>query len=238
MIDHATFTSPPGPLRPLLGAAMLLASACGGPAQPPADAGATTAASVAEAMDAAPEPAPTPTAAGTAAARQSTDRVARGLQQISDGLSRLDQAAADPVDFETLMTILPEIDGWERSHHRGEERNAPVEYSTAQARYQRGDQHVNVELVDTALSQLLIAPYAMFLAAGFEERTSEGYRRAVTVQGSPAFEDWRDTSGRGEVIVVVNGRFVLKATGTNVPDIAPVRQLLGRLDVAALSELR
>jgi hypothetical protein len=208
---------------------MLLASACGGPAQPPADAGATAAASVAEPVDVAPEPAP---------ARQSTDGVTRGLQQISDGLSRLDQAAADPVDFETLMTILPEIDGWERSHHRGEERNAPVEYSTAQARYQRGDQHVNVELVDTALSQLLIAPYAMFLAAGFEERTSEGYRRAVTVQGSPAFEDWRDTSGRGEVIVVVNGRFVLKATGTNVPDIAPVRQLLGRLDVAALSELR
>ena len=74
----------------------------------------------------------------------------------------------DPVPFEQLMAVLVEIDGWSRTDHRGHEVSQPVRQSAAEARYAREDVRVHVTVVDTARSPILLAPYAMFLASGFE----------------------------------------------------------------------
>jgi len=145
---------------------------------------------------------------------------------------------ADPVPFEQLMAVLVEVDGWTRTDHRGREVSQPVRQSAAEARYEREGVLVHVTAVDTARSRILLAPYAMFLASGFEERSSDGLKRAFTFDGSPAFENWHNASGTVDVVVRINDRFIVRGSATGVSSRDPVTRLLRGLDVTPLRGLR
>ena len=50
--------------------------------------------------------------------------------------------------------------------------------------------------MDSAFSQMLIAPWAMFLTAGYEKQTCDGYEKSVNVGGNPGFEKWNSRDKR------------------------------------------
>lgn len=215
-------------------ALVLLATACGGGGTdaPPAEVPQEPPPAVA-----APPPGPAKPAEPAAADPEPVrGAAAHGLEQVA--LGRPASRTVDPVAFERLMTALADVPGWVRADLQGEEHSTPVPYSVARARYTQERGQVTVEVIDTGLSQLLLTPYAMFLAPGFEERTASGVTRAFRFNGSPAFEDWNGESGRGEMVVVVRERFLVKAAGAPLPDLEPVRQVLGGLDLALLANLR
>ena len=139
-----------------------------------------------------------------------------------------------PLDFEVLKAVLPDVAGWTRSSVRGragvDGRGdvAPRRGITATAA------EVELEIVDTAFSQLLLAPISMFLTSGYDERSDEGFKRATKVAGQPAFEEWNQRSARGEVTAVVAGRFILHARGHDVKSIDPVRAVVEAVDLKAL----
>jgi hypothetical protein len=184
------------------------------------------------------------TPAPATVAPEPTSRADEAAQELRSGLRILAQGLqdavtdVDPVAYERLMEVLPEAPGWTRSDHRGERAALPVPYASAYALYERDGQRISAEITDTALSQLLLSPFAMFLGAGFEERTADGFTRATTVAGAPAFEDWNAPDRRGEVVVVVGDRFLVKLTGTNVSDVETVTSLASRLRLTRLAELR
>jgi hypothetical protein len=142
------------------------------------------------------------------------------------------------VDFEQLKTFLPAIPGWTQSDTRAEQLTMPAACTRAETRYARDDGHVELEIVDTATSQLLLAPLAMFVTTGFSERTGTGFRRAVRVGGQPGSEDWNASTARGEVTAIVGGRFIVRATSHRVGDIDPVRRIVETVDLAKLATLR
>ena len=103
-------------------------------------------------------------------AQQSSQQLAQGIQQMAQGFQQMAQnggAAAKPVDFEQLKALAPDVDGWTRSNVKGEELSAPVAYSRAEAQYEKGDGHIELEITDSAMSQMLLAPMSMFLASGY-----------------------------------------------------------------------
>ena len=177
-------------------------------------------------------------AQGAAAAQQGAEKMAQGLQQMTQGLQQATANAGKPVAFEQLTGVIGDVNGWTRNEPTGEQMNMPVAFSRAEARYQKDQSRVTVEIQDTALSQLLLAPLSMFMVQGFEERSSNGYRRYVEFQGQPAFEEWSKNSNRGELTVIVNKRFVLKGTGTRVENIDAVKQVLGGVDMTKLASLK
>ena len=130
-------------------------------------------------------------------------QMAAGLQQMAQGFQQMAQGATKPVDFEQLKSALPEVGGWTRSNARGEQVNMPVAISRAEARYQKDNSRVELEIVDTALSQLLLAPMSMFLGSGYSERSDEGFKRAAKIGGQPGLEEWNAEIKRGEVTAVV-----------------------------------
>ena len=136
-------------------------------------------------------------------AQGSSAQMAAGLQQMAQGFQQMAQGAAKPVDFEQLKSALPEVSGWTRSNARGEQVNMPVAISRAEARYTKDNSRVELEIVDTALSQLLLAPMSMFLGSGYSERSDDGFKRAAKVGGQPGFEEWNTDDKRGEVTAVV-----------------------------------
>ena len=70
-----------------------------------------------------------------------------------------------------------------------------------------------MKIVDSAFNQILIAPWAMFLSAGYEKETDDGYEKSTTVAGQPGFEKWNTPRKEGELNLVVAKRFLVSVEG-------------------------
>ena len=171
-------------------------------------------------------------------AQGSSAEMAAGLQKMAQGFQQMAQGTAKPVDFEHLKNALPEIGGWTRTNPRGEQVNMPVSISRAEARYTKDKSRVELEIVDTALSQLLLAPVSMFLGSGYSERSDDGFKRSAKVAGQPGFEEWNSENKRGEVTAVVGNRFIVKGTGHQVENIETVRGVVEAVDLGKLAALK
>jgi hypothetical protein len=171
-------------------------------------------------------------------AQASSEQMAKGLAQMAQGFQQMAQGSAKPVDFEQLKAVLPEVNGWTMGDARGEQMNMPVAISRAEAQYRRDTSRVELEIVDSALSQLLLAPMSMFLSSGYSERSDDGFKRATKIGGHPGMEDWNTRTRRGEVTAVVANRFIVKATGHSVESLDQVRSVLDAVDFAKLATLK
>lgn len=140
-----------------------------------------------------------------------------------------------PVTFESLTELLPEVEGWTKSQPEGEQFSA---YSRAEAVYRRDDSRIELEITDSALSQTVLAPTSVFLVPGYSERSDAGFKRAIKLAGQPAVEHWTAGSKRAEVMVVVGGRYVVRASGDDVPSPDPVRTVVETVNLPRLAALR
>ncbi len=170
-------------------------------------------------------------APASSTAPQATPGAAQGLSQVA-------QSQAKPVDFELLKGLLPEMSGWTRTRPRGEQMTMPFAISNAKAHYTMGASTMDIEITDSALNQMIFAPFAMFMASGYEERSDDGYKKAGTIAGSPGFESWEKDANRGEVTVIVANRFVVQATGRRVANINPVKKAVETIDLVKLATLK
>lgn len=175
---------------------------------------------------------------------QGAQEAARGLEGMANALSAMAGGAAgaekpvEPVSFRELIALLPEVDGWQRDSPAGERMTAPFPFSTAEATYTRGTVQVEVTMTDSGFNQLLLAPYAMFLASGYERETTDGYERSTPVGGQPGWEKW-STSGRsGELNALVGKRYLVQIQGRNLDDPKVLREFADRLDLARLAALK
>ena len=145
---------------------------------------------------------------------------------------------ATAVGFEQLVPVLPEVEGWTRSTPRGEQVSAGVPMSRASARYEQGEAIVDVEVLDSAFHELVLAPISAYLTAGFAERMTHGYRKAAAINGQPGFEEWNGTTRRAQVTVVVADRFIVTATGRNVENADAPRAIVQKLGLTSLARLK
>ena len=145
---------------------------------------------------------------------------------------------ADAVGFEQLVALLPEVDGWTRSTPRGEQVSTGVPMSRASARYEQAEAIVDVEVLDSAFHELVLAPIASYLTAGFSERMTHGYRKSAPVSGQPGFEEWNSDRRRAQVTVVVSDRFIVSATGRNVENTDSTRAIVQKIPMTGLAGLK
>jgi hypothetical protein len=207
--------------------------------QQAASAAQQTAATAGQAAAGAQQGAPGVPPAGGAAPSSAQQQFAQGMQQVAQGLQQMQAAQGDVVNHEQLKALLPETLGaWTRRTSRSHQVAVPFKVSNAEAQYQNGGSTMDVKIMDAALNQLILAPMSMFLVAGYEEKTDDGYRKYSPVAGSPAYEEWQGRTRRGEVTVILNNRFVVQATGHNVEGIEPVRSVLQSLNLAPLSAVK
>lgn len=171
-------------------------------------------------------------------AQQSSQQMAQGLQQMAQGFQQMAQGSAKAVDYEELKALLPDVSGWTKNDTKGEQLTMPVSYSRAETRYQKDDSRIELEITDSALNQLLLAPMSMFLASGYSERSDDGFKRAAKVGGFPGMEEWNTGSKRAEVTAVVNNRFIVHGTGHDVANVDPVRQVVEAVNFSKLSALK
>ena len=110
--------------------------------------------------------------------------------------------------------------------------------STAQVTYTKGDSSVNLEITDTAMNQLVVGQMAAMIKSVNIEQPANGYRKASTVAGFPAIEEWDADTKNAELTVIVAGRFIVKANANDVSDIKPARAVIDAVDLKKLAALK
>jgi hypothetical protein len=177
------------------------------------------------------------TETGAAQAAKGIEQMAKGLEGMATGAGG-DTKPVDPVSFRDLQTFFPDLDGWEKAKPTGERMMAPFPFSQAEVRYRKSGARLEIKIVDSGFNQLLFTPYAMFMQAGYEKETSSGYEKSTTVGGQPGWEKWNIEGRDGEVNAFVAKRYILSVQGRNVEDINVLHDVVGKLDLARLAEMK
>jgi hypothetical protein len=219
----------------VIGITLLLAAACGkSEEQKAAEKAAEETREAAEALQKAAE------SAGSAGTAQGLQEFAKAMEGMAGAMSGTtpDGKPVEPVSFQALQTALPELSGWERSTPTGERMTAPIAFSEAETHYTMGETNVSVKIVDSAFSQMLVSPWAMFLTAGYERESSEGYEKSVNVGGNPGFERWNKDSKTGELNLVVAKRYLVTVEGDNISDTKVLHEFASKIDAGKLDALK
>ena len=176
--------------------------------------------------------------AGAAEAAKGLEQMAKGLQAMAGGAAAGNAQSVDPVSFRDMQALFPEFEGWEKGKPTGERMSSPFKFSQAEVHYTKGDSRLELKMVDSGFNQLLLTPYAMFLTAGYEKETSDGYEKSTKVNGQPGWEKW-DSSGKdGELNALVGKRFLVQIEGRGIEDTKLLHELAGKIDMAKLTTLK
>jgi hypothetical protein len=233
----------------VVGLTAALAAACGkSPEEKAADALKSAAEDMAKAGEAAAKAGEAAAgaagqAAGSAAA--SGEQAAKGMEDFAKAMQGMAAAMgganggklSEPVSFRDLQAAFPTVSGWTMDKPKGERMTSPVAFSQTETRYKNGEQEIEVKIVDSAFNQILVAPWAMFLTAGYEKETDDGYEKSTTVSGNPGFEKWDDKRKDGEVNIVVAKRFLVSVEGNQLADVKQLHDFAARIDFAKLAAL-
>jgi len=153
------------------------------------------------------------------------------------------QSLGDPVNFEALQAFLPSNDfivkdGWQKSDMTGMLLSVPMKGSQASLTLKKSGAQMVVNITDTVFNQSLYAPVAAFLADGFSTSDADGYKKSVTMQGFPAFEERSIPKRAAGVTVLVGRRFLVHVQGTGVDGTDAVKTIAGQINMARLAELK
>jgi hypothetical protein len=175
--------------------------------------------------------------------QQSAQEMAKGFEAMARGLAGAaggdpDVKPVDPVSFRDLQAVMPDMSGWEKTNPTGERMTSPFSFSQASVTYKRGDAQVEQKIMDSGFNQVLFAPFAMFMAAGYEKETQDGFERSVNVGGNPGWEKWDKGTKNGELSVVVSKRFLVQLDGRSVDDMKTLHAVLDQTDLKKLASLK
>lgn len=171
-------------------------------------------------------------------AAKSLEQVAKGLEGLASGRGSGDTKPVDPVSFRDLQALFPELDGWQKGKPTGERMSSPFPFSQAEVTYTKGDSRVELKMVDSGFNQLLLTPYAMFLQAGYEKETADGYEKSTPVNGQPGWEKWNSENKDGELNAVVGKRFLVSLEGNQIDDTKVLHEIAGKIDMGKLAALK
>ena len=174
--------------------------------------------------------------------QKGAEDMAKGFEAMAKGLAGAagdsNVKPVDPVSFRELQTVMPTVAGWEKGSPTGEKMSSPFSFSQASITYKKGDAEIEQKIMDSGFNQLLFTPFTMFMAAGYEKETQDGYEKSVNIAGNPGWEKWDKTSRSCELNVVVGKRFLVQVEGHDLDDIKALHTVLEQTDLGKLASLK
>jgi hypothetical protein len=183
-------------------------------------------------------------AKGAESMAKNAESMAKGFEDLAKGLAAMasggdpNAKAIEPLSIDSLRSALSELPGWERGKPTGERMTSPVNYAEAEVTFRKGDAHITQKIVDSALNQILVAPFAMFLAVGYEKQTENGYEKGIKIGGYPGWEKWDAEDKDGELNAIVDKRFIVQIEGRQIDNIKVLHTVMDGMNLAKLSELK
>lgn len=162
----------------------------------------------------------------------------KAMQGMAAAMNGGDGKPVDPIATDALKSTLPTVSGWEMEAPKTERMTSPIAFSQVEAEFKKGDQTIEVKVVDSGFAQMLIAPWTMFMAGGFSRESSDGYEKAITVAGHPGFEKWEKDDQHGELNVVVAKRFLVTIEGRDLAETKVLHEFASKMDFGRIAGLK
>lgn len=209
-------------------ATVMLISACGGTADDAAKQVEKAAAEIQKSAGSV-------TSRGVEGVSKSLSDLARGLNAMA---SDPNVKPVAPLTIDSLKTALPDLSGWEKGKPAGERMTSPVNYAEAKVTLTKGESAIDVKIIDSALNQILVAPFSMFLAVGYEKETDHGYEKGVKVGEYPGWEKWDSEDKEGELNVIVNKRFIVQIEGRRIENMKVLHSAMENINLKKLADAK
>ncbi len=180
------------------------------------------------------------------AAKQLGDAARQGdVHQAGEAMKKMGTALSgsikvEPVDFRTLKDLLPDaIAGHKRISSEGSRTNfMGIASSKAEATYEDGKGgRIVLEVTDVGSLSGMTAMAFAWVNVEIDKEGTSGYERTTTVNGRKAYERYDKALRKGELDVIVAGRFIVGAKATGV-EMAVFKEAVAKLDLAKLEALR
>jgi len=178
------------------------------------------------------------TACGKSGQEQQSEPIQKSADALQKGAEGTARGLGDPVSLKELIALLPAPAGWQRERPTGERATTPVNFVDAMVRLMKGDATVTAKITDSALNQVLVEPLTTLMASHHERGTSGEYEKAVTVGDAPGFEKWDSKTKSGNLTVLVNKRFIVEIDGSGIDDPKVLHDILDKIDLVKLADLK
>ena len=135
---------------------------------------------------------------------------------------------------------MPSMAGWTRDTPPKGETDTEQGVSRVQADYSQpgGMGGISVEIMDVSTNATMLEPFRQALRIQGVEKTSTGTKKATTVAGFPATEEWTPEPTNGVVAVLVADRFAVTVTGSTVGTVAVIYKVLDSIDLKKMAALK
>ncbi len=161
----------------------------------------------------------------------------KNLKEVEVALTNTPKAPV--VNWRKLAPFLPdELAGFSATKDLKGKTAAigTMKATTVKRRYADGKRKLRLEIIDTSLAPVLRVGFATWKA--YSEDSTEGLKKAIKVDGHQALLNWRKRNKKGEVTVLVEGRFMVKATLKPAKDPRDVVAVVKKMDLAKLSKMK
>lgn len=135
-------------------------------------------------------------------------------QQVLQETTQLQEG--EPLNFRKLQEVLPEkLNDLKRTATSGQTNGAMgFKVSQAEGKYEtKTGETVTIEVFDTGGLKMGVMSMAAWATLEMDREDDRGYERTSTFKGYKAFEKFTTRNKRSELSLLVNERFVIKATG-------------------------
>lgn len=168
--------------------------------------------------------------------------MARGFEAMARSAKEMEDLSkrppVEPVSFKVLAPFFPDLAGWEKGTPEGEKMSAPVAISHSEVEYTKDDARIRAKITDSGNNAMFLAPFMIYLTAGYERETSDGYEKSVKVGDQPGWEQWDGESKSGELNIFVNKRFLVELDGNGIENTQVLHDLAGRIDMRTLGDVK
>jgi len=175
------------------------------------------------------------------AMKQGADAMAAASAMVGAMMGGDGKGAVEPVDFRELRELLPEaIGSLKRGEASGERAAAAgMKMSHAQARYGNGEgTRLRLKITDagsmSGFAGLASAGWAM---VDIDRESDKGYEKTSIVNGRRMHEKWNAKDKRGEVDMIVGGRFIIEIRGNGI-EMKDLKQAINSIDLKKLEALK
>lgn len=155
-------------------------------------------------------------AAAPATAQEALSQAQQTINQTQQAMKDASmQQPVEPVNFRQLQEFLPEkLAGFERDKLSGESAGAMgIKFSKAEGKYKNGEgQNLRLDLVDTGGLGMTTMSMAAWSSVTIDKEDDKGYERTGTLGGFKSFEKFRKNGSDSELSLLVENRFVVKAS--------------------------
>lgn len=166
-------------------------------------------------------------------ASKQMEATARQMEAGVSGVPGAAGGAVKAIPGETLKALLPAVAGYDRSEITSETNSVGgFSGSKAEARYEKGDSRMTVEIIDMGAAGAL-AGLAGAVKVDHTKETATGYEKVSTTGGRIITEEYDRSAKSGKYGAMVGSRFAVEARGEQVA----MNDLKGAVDAVNLAQL-